>query len=41
MKKPPHLPKDVKAINIYLKHNFDLYWVHPAWNKRNLQKYSD
>ena len=41
MKKPPHLPKNVKANNIYLKYNFDLYWVHPAWNKRNLQKYSD
>lgn len=36
MKHPPHLPNTIAAQNIYIKHNFELYWLHPEWNKRNL-----
>lgn len=38
MKKPPRLPNYISAENVYVKQNFEHYWLHPEWNKRKLIK---
>lgn len=38
MKQPPHLGATVKAENFYVKRNFEHYWLHPEWNKKNITK---
>lgn len=38
MKHPPRLPNYISAENVYVKQNFEHYWLHPEWNKRKLIK---
>lgn len=38
MKHPPKIVHKISAENVYIKHNFDQFWVHPEWSKEKLQK---
>ena len=38
MKRPPHLTNDIQAEHIYVKRNFEHYWLDPKWNKKKLIK---
>lgn len=38
MKRPPHLTHHITAENIFVKKNFEHYWLAPGWNQKKLIK---